>query len=980
MEIVLTVLGAVVLVVAITSNVTNVTNFVEARRERRAARAFPGRSGEAEPPPLAPSPAPSPARSPAGGPGFAAPDPEASREGVVRRNDPPPAAAPLSMRTHQGLPPRSMTQRPSIRTPDQRVRVFVSSTLAELAEERVSVRAAVEALRLTPVMFEAGARAHPPRDLYRAYLDQSDVFVGIYAARYGWVAPGEDVSGLEDEYLRSGDRPKLIYVRRVEGDREPRLETLLARIRSDDRVSYRPFRDAAELRDLVADDLATLLSERFDRAALGVAVGEPASVPVVWGPLFGREAEVDRTCALLGDPGVRLVTLLGPGGIGKSRLALEVAHRLRGASGDAVVFVGLQGITRPEHVPNALADALGLRGVDERAVSAMLERYLGPLRLLLVVDNVEQVIGAAPLLSRLLECAPGLKVLATSRTPLRLSAERTLLLGPLPVPEARPGSDADLVEVARASPAVALFVWRAQASDPAFGVDAGNAALLLDLVRALDGWPLAILLAAARARHLSLADLEERLARPRGRLDTLAGGSRDMPERQQTLRSTIAWSLEMLEGDSRALLRRMSVFVGGAGLEGIEAVAGTLDEVPAAGDVVDLLAELVDHSLVQHVTTPAGTRYLSFELVRAAAAEFLAASGEAEAVRARHAAYFARFAQEHGHAVQDGRPQCLPLLRAELDNLRAAIAHHVERDDVAAVASMARSLWLFWWIQGMGAEGLAWLRPLLARDDLVERHRADLLLAVCACGMEARELALVAPALDEAEGLFERLGDPAGTAVAHIGRSILASWSGDLEGARRHGEIVRSTAASVGWGWAETFGMVMIARAAIALGDLDDAVRWSEEAARWQHDVGDTQSESWARLALAVALAQRGEPARAQREIDAALRNLDALAFHAAVVFALEIAAFVATIAGAQEDALRIAGAAESAGRRFGSARFEPETTIAREAMVRLRRERTSDDDRRAWDDGCGMPLDVAVRYVLGARDDQIRPNTTAAF
>jgi hypothetical protein len=173
------------------------------------------------------------------------------------------------MRAHPGLAPLAMAPRPSIRTPDQRVRVFVSSTLAELADERAAVRAAVEALRLTPVMFEAGARAHPPRDLYRAYLDQSDVFVGIYAARYGWVAPGEDVSGLEDEYLRSGDRPKLIYVRRVEGEREPRLEGLLERIRADDRVSYRPFRDARGAGRAGGDDLATLLSERFDRAAPG---------------------------------------------------------------------------------------------------------------------------------------------------------------------------------------------------------------------------------------------------------------------------------------------------------------------------------------------------------------------------------------------------------------------------------------------------------------------------------------------------------------------------------------------------------------------------------------------------------------------------------------------------------------------------------------------------------------------------------------
>jgi predicted ATPase len=992
MEIVWTVVGAIAVVVAIASNVTNVGSYLDARRERRAGRRLDRDLGQARSVATWQTPSWAVVRGPA-------PDAaEAVTAGAVAASAPVAAAAeerhevrpaPAVQRPpgHAGLPPLDLAPRPSIRTPDQRVRVFVSSTLAELADERTAVRAAVEALRLTPVMFEAGARAHPPRDLYRAYLDQSDVFVGIYAARYGWVAPGEEVSGLEDEYLRSGERPKLIYVRRVDGQREPRLEGLLARIRDDDRVSYRPFRDAAELRELVADDLATLLSERFDRALDDLGQAGPAPVPVVWGPLFGRQREVEHTCALLADPQVRLVTLLGPGGIGKSRLALEVAHRLRSGSGDGVVFVGLQGVQRSEAVPGAIADALGLRGAADRDTTALLLAYLTPRRMTLVVDNLEQVIDAAPLLSRLLEVAPELKVLATSRTPLRLSAERCLPLGPLTLPEAGARTGDDPVETARTNPAVSLFVWRAQSADPTFEVDADNAASLLDLVRALEGWPLAILLAAARAGHLSLADLHRRLGQPSGRrLDALSGGARDMPERQQTLRRTIAWSLEMLAEEGRVLLRRMSVFAGGAALEGIEAVAGVVDEAPAGAavrsgrDVVDVLADLVDHSLVQRVTTPAGTRYLSFELVRAAAAEQLAASGEAEAVHARHAAYFERFSREHGRALHDGRPQGLPLLRAENDNLRAAIAHHVARGEVAAAASMARSLWLFWWIQSAGAEQLPWLRRLLQRDDLGERERADLLLALCACGMEARDLALVARAMDEAEGLFERIGDAGGTAVIHIGRSILASWAGDLASARRHGEAVCATAAPIGWAWAETFGMVMIARAAIGLGDLDDAARWAAEAARRQRAAGDTQSESWARLALAVALALRGECEAARREAERALRNLDALAFHAAVVFGLEVAAFVAATAGERERALRIAAAAAGAQRQFGSARFEPETTIAREAVERLRREHTNAEDLHAWIEGGGMPLDVAVRYVLGGRDDQIRPNTTAAF
>jgi hypothetical protein len=215
-------------------------------------------------------------------------------------------------------------------TPDRRVRVFISSTLQELATERKAARDAVTRLRLTPVMFELGARPHPPRELYRAYLAQSDVFVGIYWRRYGWVAPGEPVSGLEDEYLLSGDRPKLIYVKAAD-DREPRLEALLHRVQADDRAAYKPFDRAEELADLVADDLAVLLTERF-AAPAGLSAGpspglRAGHLPVPTTGLVGRDAEVAVVIDLLARPDVRMVTVAGPGGIGKTRLALEVATR-----------------------------------------------------------------------------------------------------------------------------------------------------------------------------------------------------------------------------------------------------------------------------------------------------------------------------------------------------------------------------------------------------------------------------------------------------------------------------------------------------------------------------------------------------------------------------------------------------------------------------------------------------------------------------
>src|SRR5215207_4645959 len=252
----------------------------------------------------------------------------------------------------------------AILTPDQRLRVFVSSTLQELAGDRQAVREAIESLRLTPVMFELGARPYPPRALYRAYLEQSDVFVGLYWERYGWVAPGEDVSGLEDEYGLSGDRPKLIYIKTPAPHREPRLSELIARIQGDDRASYRRFSDADELRSLVADDLAVLLTERFSVSALRVKPSRSGVLPPLPRPptrLIGRDGDVRRVFDILAHPGNRLVTIVGAGGIGKSRLALAVAEGAKDRFTDGVAYVELSAVSEPSLLRPTIAKALGMQ-------------------------------------------------------------------------------------------------------------------------------------------------------------------------------------------------------------------------------------------------------------------------------------------------------------------------------------------------------------------------------------------------------------------------------------------------------------------------------------------------------------------------------------------------------------------------------------------------------------------------------------------
>ena len=415
----------------------------------------------------------------------------------------------------------------AIRTPDQRLRVFVSSTLEELAPERAAARDAIAQLRLAPVLFELGARPYPPRELYRAYLAQSDVFVGIYGQRYGWVAPGMDVSGLEDEYRLAAGKPKLIYVKAPAPDREPRLDQLLDRIREDDVASYRKVATPDEVRALLADDLALLLTERFtgagDAGAPPVAL---APLPLARGPLIGRARETAQACALLRDAGVGLVTLTGPGGVGKTRVALQVAREVADAFADGVAFVPLEAIAAPAEILPAVAHALGVPEGGGRALQDGVFAYLRGKQVLLVLDNAEQLIAAAPLAARALAAAPRLKLLVTSREALRVGDERVVPIPPLALPD--PAHATTAAEVA-AAPAVALFVARAREARPTFAVTDENAAVVAEICRRLDGLPLALELAAARLTVLTPQAL---LARLDGRLSGLAplgGGGATCP-------------------------------------------------------------------------------------------------------------------------------------------------------------------------------------------------------------------------------------------------------------------------------------------------------------------------------------------------------------------------------------------------------------------------------------------------------------------
>jgi predicted ATPase len=590
-----------------------------------------------------------------------------------------------------------------IRTPDQRVRVFVSSTLSELADERRAVRSAIERQHLTAVMFELGARPHPPSSLYRAYLRQSHVFVGIYHESYGWVAAEEQVSGLEDEFRLSLGMPRLLYVKRPAPDIEPRLQELLDAVERDGAASYRVFTDAEELAGLVQDDLATLMSERFMTTGAVLGRGHPSAEatrpPVPLTRTIGRDADIDRVAGLL-TTGTRLLTLTGPGGIGKSRLALEVARVVADHYADGVGFVPLENVTDTRQVLRAIA--VGVKVADEgtRPIVDVLADALAKRHMLLLIDNMEQVVAAGPALSALLGRCPGISALVTSRQVLRLRGEREYHLGPLTVPY---GPDDDSI---RSVPAVRLFVQRAVAANPDFQLTRANRAPIAELTRVLDGLPLAIELAAARTRLMSPASLLERLTE---QLDVLADGGSDLPARQRTLGATLDWSYHLLNPPERALFARMAVFVGGATLEAIEGVCRD-ETVP---NVLGVVSSLVEKSLLATSATDTADapRIVMLQIVRPRALELLAERGEAEAFTARYVEWYADFCEQADVLTHAGAPRRWPALEQEGSNLRAVVQWATAHADGALLASLARGLWPWLWISGRVGE----LREAVAR-------------------------------------------------------------------------------------------------------------------------------------------------------------------------------------------------------------------------------------------------------------------------
>src|SRR6266702_2507527 len=599
-----------------------------------------------------------------------------------------------------------------------------------------------------------------------------------------------------------------------------------------------------------------------------------SSLPAPLTPLVGREQEIAAVCALLWRPEVRLVTLTGTGGVGKTRLALGVAAAVNADFADGICFVALAPLIDPGLVLSTIAQALGVQEQGSRPLLEGLQDHLREKQLLLLLDNFEQVVSAAPVVAELLVAAPRLRVLVTSRTSLHLSGEHEFVVPPLALPDLRNLPPPDrLLQYG----AIRLFVARAQAAHSAFVMTGENATAIAAICQQVDGLPLAIELAAGRSKLFAPQAL---LSRLRNRLKLLVGGAQDLPLRQQTLRGTIAWSYDLLGQDEKTLFRRLAVFVGGCTLEAAEAVCTAQGDLLI--DVLEAVAALVDKSLLRQETQADGQpRLLMLETIREYALERLAASGEAEAVQRQHAIFFLRFSEEAEPQIR-GAEHFLwrTQLEVEHDNLRAALRWTLESQEAEMGMRLAFSLVAFWRASNQDREGRNWCEQVLAQPGTSARTaaRAMALLAAGAMTMFQGDPVAARPLLEESAALFragnmQRLAMPLNT----LGRVALRQ--GDDTGARAYCEEALAVARATGDELFIAEALAQLGTVALHVGDSGQATALYQQSLTliWTRGYRECIAEALAGLAATASLL--GQPERAARLFGAveALREVSGI-------------------------------------------------------------------------------------------------------
>jgi predicted ATPase len=680
----------------------------------------------------------------------------------------------------------------------------------------------------------------------------------------------------------------------------------------------------------------------------------PGNLPASLVPLIGRQKEVETARELLRRENLRLLTMTGPGGTGKTRLALQVAADLLADFRDGVFFVDLAPIRDPELLASTIAQTLNVRETGDQPLIESLHAALREKQLLLVLDNFEQILAAAPRVVALLSAAPRLKALVTSRAALHVSGEQEFPVPPLSVPD--PDQLPPLPVLAQYG-AVALFVQRAEQAKLGSTLMGENAAAVAAICHRLDGLPLAVELAASRVKLFSPEAL---LARMQSRLKLLTGGRRDQPARQQTMRDTIAWSYDLLEEEEKRLFQRLAVFVGGCTLEAVDAVCDAEGDLGL--DVLDGAASLADKSLLrQEERTQGEPRFMMLETIREFAWERLEESRETEATQRRHAQFFLALAERAEPKLSSAaQKEWLDRLEGEQDNFRAVLAWcQTEAGDGEIELRLAGALWWFWWLRCYWSEARSWLAAALTRSGgsgcTVARAKA-----LEGAGLLARDRRLS----KESVALFRELGDRLGLGSALRTLGMMMMEAGDQSAARAHYEESLAICQETGdrRGLVPTlFGLGELAE---LRGDLAAAQSLGEEGIAVCHEVGEQWNLGWLHLSLGRLAKKQGDRERAYDRYKESLAIFQELDNEFGIIVSLE---WLAMLTGAQEEperAARLFGAAASLREAIGAGHL-PSPGSERTHVIRVAL--GEEAFAAAWEEGQAMTLEQAIEYALEA-------------
>ena len=684
-------------------------------------------------------------------------------------------------------------------------------------------------------------------------------------------------------------------------------------------------------------------------AALDAQIHPPHLLPVPLTPLIGRELDAARAIMLLERKEVRLLTLIGPSGVGKTRLAIDIAEDLLDRFDDGVWFVGLAAIRDPALVATAIAQALGLRETAGQAPLDLLKSVLRVQQRLLVLDNFEQVATAASLVADLLSACPGIKILVTSRAALHLRGEFERPVAPL-----------------EQEAAVTLFLQRVQSVLPDLDLTLEAIQAAIAICQRLDRLPLALELAASRVKVLPPQALLERL---NSRLPLLTGGALDLPERQRTMRNAVAWSYDLLSPDEQRLFRQLGIFVAGCTLEAAEAVCGEVDEL-AIGTVLAGLTVLVDHSLVLSEGGAGTPRFTMLEVIREFAVEQLQAQGKSEVLSRLHAMYYLRLAEGVAHMGPDQDARDAQVIQ-EFANVRAALEWALEHQESELGLRLANACGRIWYIAGMGSEGLRWVETFLALDTqagartVAPSVRIAALYGIGHIALERGEFDRTEMLAKEELALAERIGDEGGqgNALVHIG--MVAESRGDLHSAATNlqkGIVHCRQGGDIG---GTVRAMVSLGHVFRALGEYGRATQTFEEALEQVRVIRLTWAEAIVLTSLGHLAREQGDYRRANlwyREGLLLHRRFDTKGY---IAWCCEGIATVASAFNQPERVAKLCAAAARIREDAQAPRPPSEQPIYDQAVAAARGSLGDERFAQAWTIGRTLSLDDAITFAL---------------